>query len=122
MMLNRLSRNVRVTLAVVAAGLLVLLVVAIAGLLLPGCATTFTKPPSSPAGAKPLAPGSVTDAAPGAPIDQQGGVNAAIGTGVSVQQAMPVGLVVLLGWLMWLSHRREMLRIRGPRPREPPGS
>ena len=32
-------------------------------------------------------------------------------TGVSIEQAVPVGQVALMGWLLWLSHRREVKRI-----------
>ncbi len=49
---------------------------------------------------------------------QQGGVNAAVGqaTGVSFTKnqffALPLGLALLLGFDKWMSHRREMARIK----------
>ena len=33
-------------------------------------------------------------------------------TGINVDSAMPVGLGALLAWQSWLSHRREMVRIK----------
>jgi 3-dehydroquinate dehydratase len=35
------------------------------------------------------------------------------GTGLSYNSAVPVGQVALMGLMLWLSHRREVLRIRG---------
>lgn len=45
---------------------------------------------------------------------QQGAVVTAIQdvTGIELEQALPLGLMPLLGWLIYLSHRREMHRIR----------
>lgn len=45
--------------------------------------------------------------------DQQGGVNAAVqgNTGISLQSAVGPTLAVLVGWIVWLSHRRERLRL-----------
>ena len=49
--------------------------------------------------------------APG--VQQQAGVAASAKdvTGVSIEQAVPIGQVALMGWLLWLSHRREIKRI-----------
>jgi hypothetical protein len=91
-----------------------LAIVALAG----GCSLaspTFTKqtdPQPTPA-TKP------TDAQPSPTADQQGFVNAAL----QYQSVLPVGMVVLLailsfydkslmGWIVWLSHRREVWRIK----------
>lgn len=32
--------------------------------------------------------------------------------GIEVQSVMPAGMAALLAWMSWLSHRREMTRIR----------
>lgn len=34
-------------------------------------------------------------------------------TGLTYTSAVPVGQVVLMGLMLWLSHRREVLRIQG---------
>lgn len=49
----------------------------------------------------------------GAGVRQQAGVAASVDdvTGVSIEQAVPVGQVALMAWLVWLSHRRETKRI-----------
>jgi len=87
----------------------------------PGGCASFSKqgggwsapvsPPPSPLGAAPGATGVAQDSA----SEQQGLLNAAVQgvTGISVQQALPWGFVPLMAWLMWLSHRRERLRIKG---------
>ena len=75
----------------------------------------FTKQadPHSSADTKP------TDAQPSPTADQQGFVNAAL----QYQSVLPIGMVVLLvilsfydkslmGWIVWLSHRREAWRIK----------
>jgi len=44
--------------------------------------------------------------------DQQGGVNVAGVTGIRFEYAMPLGLTGLLLFIISLSHRREVLRIK----------
>lgn len=85
----------------------------------PGAAVERPTPPgdASPPAPAILAGGQETRSA----AEQAGLVNAAVQgiTGISVQQAIPVGLVVLVMMMMWvdylrsrLSHKRETLRIQ----------
>ena len=54
-------------------------------------------------------------------VGQAGAANIALGASYSkiVNEAMPVGLTGLLGWIVWLSHRRETIRLGRQRVREP---
>jgi len=86
-------------------------------MILPGCAVGrqgLTLPAAARLGE--------AGAAPSLPevVQQQGGANLAADTqiearGLSIETAAPLGLTVvltlLLGWIVWLSHRRELVRL-----------
>lgn len=69
----------------------------------------------SPAASPPVAPPEAST--PESASRQHGLVNAAVQglTGVKVSNAWPVGLMPLLAWQTYLSHRREMRRLAVPR-------
>ena len=79
-----------------------------------GCAAlskrTDTRPPPASSPSNQPVPLSATQA------DQQGVLNAALGsiavTGIAVTQVMPLGLIPLMAFNIWLSHRREMARLK----------
>ena len=89
-------------------------------LLLYGCIATADQRVERPTDAGDLSPvGAVVQQAGGgiaAPVDATVEVDAPVNapgwTGVSVSEAMPFGLAVLLVLIVILSHRREMTRIR----------
>lgn len=106
-----------------------LVLMALLPALLPaGCATTTrigpelgTPRPGDGLGDVPAL--ATTSAQQEAIAEQVGLLNAAVQgiTGISIHQAIPLGLVVLVACMMvadfgrsWLSHRREVMRIRCP--------
>lgn len=95
-----------------------------------GCATTTRIGPalSHPPQDVLPAPTANTGQQQDAMAEQAGLLNAAVQgiTGISINQAIPIGLVFLVACMMvvdfgrsWLSHRREVMRIRCPGHRRP---
>ncbi|OQZ07280.1 MAG: hypothetical protein B6D36_00720 [Planctomycetes bacterium UTPLA1] len=91
-----------------------------------GCAATTARqsmsgpvPPAPPGATKPGPTPSKPESHTTAQAAQQSGqgnvtgqVDASGWKGIEVSSAVPVGQVILMGLMLWLSHRREMARIR----------
>lgn len=73
-------------------------------------------PPASPRTAQPAPPSESHSTAQGSQQSGQGNVTGQIDAsgwkGVEYTTAVPVGQVTLMGLMLWLSHRREVLRIK----------
>jgi hypothetical protein len=88
-----------------------------------GCAATTARqsmsepgPRLSPRAALPAPPSESHSTAQGSQQSGQGNVTGQIDAsgwkGIEISSAVPVGQVILMGLMLWLSHRREMARIR----------